>query len=262
MIRPTGRAAVVKAMTLARAILSKPLHRRRAGGGRKRLEKARCSGGRRLREQVLRGQLERRRSEYDGVFENSPRMKAIKEMIDQVADTDATVLVWGESGVGKELVARAIHDCSPRRERTFVKVNCAALPLELLESELFGYERGAFTGAHKRKLGKFELADGAPSPRRDGEMPLRCRPSSACPAGSRVRRLGSGHDIKSTPRHASNNRTLSGRRPRGFREDLLPPQRRQYPRPPLASPEEILSSRALLPEVHASVKPAARAPLT
>jgi hypothetical protein len=100
-------------------------------------------------------------------------MKAIKEMIDQVADTDATVLVWGESGVGKELVARAIHDCSPRRERTFVKVNCAALPLELLESELFGYERGAFTGAHKRKPGKFELADGGTIFLDEiGEMPL------------------------------------------------------------------------------------------
>src|SRR5262245_26199885 len=114
----------------------------------------------RLREPVLRGQLRRRHSEYDRVFENSPRMKAIKGMIDQVADTDATVLVWGESGVGKELVARAIHDGSLRRERTFVKVNCAALPPTLLESELFGYERGAFTGAHKRKPGKFELADG------------------------------------------------------------------------------------------------------
>src|SRR5262249_46252587 len=126
-----------------------------------------------LREQVLQGQLERRRSEYDTVFENSLRMKAIKDMIDQVADTDATVLVWGESGVGKELVARAIHECSPRRERAFVKVNCAALPLELLESELFGYEKGAFTGAHRRKPGKFELADGGTIFLDEiGEMPL------------------------------------------------------------------------------------------
>lgn len=90
----------------------------------------------------------------------SEKMRRIKEIIDQVADTDVTVLIQGESGVGKEVVARSIHLNSFRREKPFVKVNCAALPAELLESELFGYEKGAFTGAYRRKPGKFELANG------------------------------------------------------------------------------------------------------
>jgi two-component system response regulator AtoC len=85
-------------------------------------------------------------------------MRRIKELIDQVANTDVTVMIQGESGVGKEVVARSIHLNSYRKESPFVKVNCAALPSELLESELFGYEKGAFTGAYRQKLGKFELA--------------------------------------------------------------------------------------------------------
>ena len=87
-------------------------------------------------------------------------MRRVRELIDQVAGTNVTVLVQGESGVGKEVVARALHQASPRAQRAFVKVNCAALPEDLLESELFGYERGAFTGAVARKPGKFEVADG------------------------------------------------------------------------------------------------------
>ncbi|HZF05657.1 MAG TPA: sigma-54 dependent transcriptional regulator [Patescibacteria group bacterium] len=90
----------------------------------------------------------------------SPQMREILSVIEQAARADVTVLVCGETGVGKELVARAIHAHSPRRRSTFVKVNCAAMPRELLESELFGHERGAFTGAHQRKPGRFELADG------------------------------------------------------------------------------------------------------
>jgi two-component system, NtrC family, response regulator AtoC len=86
-------------------------------------------------------------------------MRTVRRIIDSVAATDVTVLVWGETGVGKEAVAGALHEGSPRRDRPFVKVNCAALPLELLESELFGYERGAFTGADRAKPGKFEQAD-------------------------------------------------------------------------------------------------------
>jgi two-component system response regulator AtoC len=87
------------------------------------------------------------------------RMKEVRDIIEQVADTDITVLVRGESGTGKELVARTLYQLSGRREQPFVKVNCAALPSELLESELFGFEKGAFTGAQKRKLGKFEFAN-------------------------------------------------------------------------------------------------------
>jgi two-component system response regulator AtoC len=86
-------------------------------------------------------------------------MREVRELISRVADTDVTVLVRGESGTGKELVARALHASSPRRDRMFVKVNCAALPAELLESELFGFERGAFTGAIQHKPGKFEFAN-------------------------------------------------------------------------------------------------------
>jgi len=88
------------------------------------------------------------------------QMAHLQDVIDHVADTDITVLIRGESGTGKELVARAIYEGSGRLDRPFVKVNCAALPSELLESELFGFERGAFTGAERRKLGKFELANG------------------------------------------------------------------------------------------------------
>jgi two-component system response regulator AtoC len=87
------------------------------------------------------------------------KMREILEITEQVADTDITVLVRGESGTGKELVARTLHRLSSRRDKPFVKVNCAALPSELLESELFGFEKGAFTGAQKRKLGKFEYAN-------------------------------------------------------------------------------------------------------
>ncbi|MEI9478378.1 MAG: sigma 54-interacting transcriptional regulator [Deltaproteobacteria bacterium] len=90
----------------------------------------------------------------------SDKMHRIKEMLDQVANTDVTILIQGESGVGKEVVARSIHLNSSRQYKPFVKVNCAALPQELIESELFGYEKGAFTGAYRPKPGKFELAHG------------------------------------------------------------------------------------------------------
>jgi two-component system response regulator AtoC len=113
-----------------------------------------------LKEEVetLRGRV---RSEVDGLLlgGDNPKMQEIREIIEQVADTDITVLVRGESGTGKEVVARALYQLGDRRDRPFVKVNCAALPSELLESELFGFEKGAFTGAQKRKLGKFEYAN-------------------------------------------------------------------------------------------------------
>ena len=90
----------------------------------------------------------------------SAAMRQIRQVIEQIGDTDVTVLIQGESGTGKEVVARAIHAASTRKARRFVKVNCAALPEDLLESELFGYEAGAFTGAAGRKPGRFELANG------------------------------------------------------------------------------------------------------
>jgi formate hydrogenlyase transcriptional activator len=95
-----------------------------------------------------------------GVLGNSPVMKLVLDQIGAVAPTDSTVLVQGETGTGKELVARAVHKLSPRRNRPFVIVNCAAIPVGLLESELFGHERGAFTGAVTQRIGRFEAADG------------------------------------------------------------------------------------------------------
>jgi len=104
----------------------------------------------------LRADAERR---YEMIGE-SPVMKALYRDIEKVAPTRGRVLITGESGTGKELIARAVHRLSPRRDAPFVKVNCAAIPGELIESELFGYERGAFTGAQARRKGMFELADG------------------------------------------------------------------------------------------------------
>jgi len=96
---------------------------------------------------------------FDFIFGHSQKMKDVKAIIEQVADTDITVLLRGGSGTGKDLAARMIYAISSRRDRPYVKVNCAALPEQLLESELFGYEKGAFTGAQRRKPGKFEFAN-------------------------------------------------------------------------------------------------------
>jgi two-component system, NtrC family, response regulator AtoC len=95
---------------------------------------------------------------HASLSDGSSQMRAIGTIIENVADTDATVLIRGESGVGKDLVARAIHASSSRRHAPFVKINCAAIPSGLIESELFGHEKGAFTGAHRRKPGQFEHA--------------------------------------------------------------------------------------------------------
>jgi two-component system response regulator AtoC len=100
----------------------------------------------------------RNEDEYKLLFSLSDRMSKVQAILDQVANTDITVLITGESGTGKELVAKALHKASDRANEPFIKVNCAALPRELLESELFGFERGAFTGAHRRKYGRFEMA--------------------------------------------------------------------------------------------------------
>jgi len=118
-----------------------------------------------LEKRALKQEVERLRGRARSETEllllcgDNPKMREIRDIIEQVADTDITVLVRGESGTGKELVARTLFQLSGRRDQPFVKVNCAALPSELLESELFGFEKGAFTGAQKRKLGKFEFAN-------------------------------------------------------------------------------------------------------
>ena len=107
---------------------------------------------------TLREQL-KEQSKYTMLLGNGEKMAEVRDLIDRVSDTDVTVLVRGESGTGKELVARALHASSLRKDKPFVKVNCAALPTELLESELFGFEKGAFTGAIQHKPGKFEFAN-------------------------------------------------------------------------------------------------------
>ena len=110
-------------------------------------------------------QLENRRllasqaSAIGGVITGAPEMIAVCRMVEKVGSTDATVLLLGESGTGKELLARALHDSSPRSKQRFVAINCAAIPDTLLESELFGYERGAFTGASKQTIGRIETAN-------------------------------------------------------------------------------------------------------
>src|SRR6266498_3238877 len=110
---------------------------------------------------TVRRLIERRKlQQRTGIIGESPAIQEVLVKIEQMAPVTSTVLIEGESGTGKELVARGIHDLSPRRGQAFIAVNCAALPETLLESELFGHEKGAFTGAAERRLGRFELADG------------------------------------------------------------------------------------------------------
>jgi formate hydrogenlyase transcriptional activator len=102
---------------------------------------------------------ERDSRRFEQIIGNSPALESVLEQVEQVAPTDSTVLIQGETGTGKELIARAIHNLSARCGRPFIKLNCAAIPFDLLESELFGHERGAFTGAIAQKIGRFEMAD-------------------------------------------------------------------------------------------------------
>jgi two-component system response regulator AtoC len=155
----------------------------------------------------------------------SDNMREVHDLINRVADTDVTVLIRGESGTGKELVARAIHASSPRKNRTFVKVNCAALPSELLESELFGFERGAFTGAIQQKPGKFEFAhEGTMFLDEISEMhpPLQSKLLQVLQDGE-FARLGGREDVHVDVRIvAATNRDLEvAVRDGQFREDLF-----------------------------------------
>ncbi len=129
------------------------------------VEELELAFGKALEKRALKQEVERLRgrtrseAEFMMLAGDSQKMREIRDIVEQVADTDITVLVRGDSGTGKEVVARQLYQLSTRRDKPFVKVNCAALPSELLESELFGFEKGAFTGAQKRKLGKFEYAN-------------------------------------------------------------------------------------------------------
>jgi transcriptional regulator with GAF, ATPase, and Fis domain len=114
---------------------------------------------------------------FEQLIGNSPALEAVLEQVERVAPTDSTVLIQGETGTGKELIARAIHNISSRCGRSFVQLNCAAIPLDLLESELFGHERGAFTGAIAQRIGRFELADkGTLFLDEVGDIPLALQP--------------------------------------------------------------------------------------
>ncbi len=128
----------------------------------------------RLRREVTNLKTElRARSQYDAFIGDSYKIMQVKNLIEQVAGSELTVLIRGESGTGKEIVARMIHNISHRNEESFTKVNCAAIPRDLLEAELFGYEKGAFTGAHKTKPGRFEVANkGTMFLDEIGDMPL------------------------------------------------------------------------------------------
>jgi formate hydrogenlyase transcriptional activator len=119
----------------------------------------------------------RSESDYEGIVGQSPALRQVLQMVETVATSDSTVLLLGETGTGKELIARAIHDRSRRKERTMIKLNCAAIPAGLLESELFGHERGAFTGAIAQKMGRLELADqGTLFLDEVGDIPLEVQP--------------------------------------------------------------------------------------
>jgi transcriptional regulator with GAF, ATPase, and Fis domain len=161
---------------------------------------------------------------HASLSDGSTQMRAIGTIIENVADTDATVLIRGESGVGKDLVARAIHAGSSRRHGPFVKVNCAAIPSGLVESEFFGHERGAFTGAHRRKSGQFEYANkGTIYLDEIGELPLALQAKLLHVLQDfRFSRVGGNGWIDVDARViAATNRNLEAAMARGeFREDL------------------------------------------
>src|SRR5579864_5621588 len=172
----------------------------------------------------LREQL-KAQSKYNMLFGDGEGMAEVRDLIERVADTDVTVLIRGESGTGKELVARALYAASFRRDKSFVKVNFAALPTELLESELFGFERGAFTGAVQHKPGKFEFANhGTMFLDEIGDMsaPLQAKLLQVLQDGE-FSRLGGKHDVSVDVRVISaTNRDLEHAVADGqFTEDLF-----------------------------------------
>ena len=183
----------------------------------------------RLRDKLAEEKLyleEEIRSEmgFERIIGNSAAIKHVLQLVDTVAPSDSTVLLLGETGTGKELIARAIHECSRRKERTFVKLNCAAIPTGLLESELFGHEKGAFTGAINQKVGRMELADqGTLFLDEVGDIPPEIQPKLLRVLQEReFERLGSTHTRKVNVRLvAATNRDLEKMvADREFRNDL------------------------------------------
>jgi formate hydrogenlyase transcriptional activator len=162
---------------------------------------------------------------FEEILGESPLLRAVLKQVETVAPTDSAVLIQGETGTGKELIARAIHNLSPRREHTFVKVNCAAIPAGLLESELFGHERGAFTGAIAQRIGRFELAHrGTIFLDEIGDIPLELQPKLLRVLQEReFERLGSVRSIRVDVRLvAATNRDLDAMvAARTFRSDLF-----------------------------------------
>jgi formate hydrogenlyase transcriptional activator len=161
---------------------------------------------------------------FDEIIGEGSSLRTILKQVETVAPTDSTVLITGETGTGKELIARAIHQLSPRRERTFIKVNCAAIPTGLLESELFGHERGAFTGAIAQRIGRFELAHGGTIFLDEvGDIPLELQPKLLRVLQEQeFERLGSTRTIRVDVRLvAATNRDLTEMvAARTFRSDL------------------------------------------
>ncbi|MFC1515210.1 sigma-54 interaction domain-containing protein [Thermodesulfobacteriota bacterium] len=161
---------------------------------------------------------------HENIIGQSNAINYVYYKVEQIAGTDTNVLVLGETGTGKELVARAIHGLSLRKDRALVKMNCAALPSNLIESELFGHEKGAFTGAHSRRLGRFEIANGAILFLDEiGELPLELQPKLLqVIQNGEFERLGSSDTIKVDVRIiAATNRNLEEEVRKGrFREDL------------------------------------------
>jgi transcriptional regulator with GAF, ATPase, and Fis domain len=161
---------------------------------------------------------------FEQLIGNSPALEAVLDQVERVALTDSTVLVQGETGTGKELIARAIHNISSRCGRSFVRMNCAAVPLDLLESELFGHERGAFTGAIAQRIGRFELADkGTLFLDEVGDIPLALQPKLLRVLQEQeFERLGSTQTHRVDVRLvAATNRDLAEMVKRGeFRSDL------------------------------------------
>jgi formate hydrogenlyase transcriptional activator len=161
---------------------------------------------------------------FEQIIGGSAALESVLEQVERVAPTDSTVLIQGETGTGKELIARAIHDHGRRKDRTFVKLNCAAIPTGLLESELFGHEKGAFTGAISQKPGRLELADqGTLFLDEVGDIPLEIQPKLLRALQEReFERLGSTHTRKVNVRLvAATNRDLEAMvAAREFRSDL------------------------------------------